>query len=148
MFHRIVIAIDPDSDGFEHILEAGREVAQAFGSEVLVAHIRTVERPVAMVATAGKPGMAPPLSPMAYDDDVREAIDRAVRELVGSGLRATGRVESGKGSTARELLDIAADFRADLIVVGAQSSRIADVLLGGVAYRIVHLAECPVLLVR
>ena len=52
------------------------------------------------------------------------------------------------GSTARELLAIAQSFGATLIVVGDRGSRVSDVLLGGVAHRIVHLAACPVLLVR
>jgi nucleotide-binding universal stress UspA family protein len=33
-------------------------------------------------------------------------------------------------------------------VVGDRNSRVSDVLLGGVAHRIVHLAPCSVLLVR
>jgi len=59
---------------------------------------------------------------------------------------------SGRGilyshSTAH-VFDIAQANGAILIIVGDRDSRVTDVLLGSVAHKIAHLADCPVLLVR
>ena len=76
-------------------------------------------------------------------------VDTAVTRLRSAGIEAVGKVGLGAaGSTARELLEIARAARATLIVVGDRGSRVSDLLLGSVAHRIVHLADCPVLLVR
>ena len=57
-------------------------------------------------------------------------------------------VQPGEGSTAKELLKIAQDFGATLIVVGDRGQRVADLLLGGVAQKVLRDADCSVLLVR
>jgi nucleotide-binding universal stress UspA family protein len=49
----------------------------------------------------------------------------------------------------RDVIDIARDLKADLLVVGASGhSAIYDRLFGSRADRIVHLAPCPVLIVK
>lgn len=150
MFKRIVAAIDTDTGRSEEIIRAAREIGERFGSRVLVAHVRDVERPAGVLAVAGKPGAFPGPSQIAMEteDRARGLVDAAVTELRRAGIDAHGEVGPGMGSTARELLDIAEQNRADLIIVGDRNSRLSDVVLGGVAHRIVHLAECPVLLVR
>ena len=48
-----------------------------------------------------------------------------------------------------EILDLATDELADLVVIGTQGrTGIPHVLLGSVAERVVRLAPCPVLSVR
>ena len=49
MFETIVAAIDSDPERSARVVEAAQELAQKFGSEVVVAHVRDVERPQAMV---------------------------------------------------------------------------------------------------
>ena len=63
-------------------------------------------------------------------------------------MRARGQIGTGAGSTARELLEIGRSFSATVIIVGDRGAHMSDLLLGSVAHKIVHLAECPVLLVR
>ena len=147
MFRKIVVALDTDHDRSRQLIETAREMAKAFHSRVLVAHVRQVELQVSMLATAGRAGLPPSVTPEA-DDGMREAVKAAVDELSAAGIDAYGRVTHGQGSTARELLDITQKFDADLVIVGDRDSRLTDVLLGGVANRIVHLAQCPVLVVR
>ena len=53
------------------------------------------------------------------------------------------------GSPTREILQLAANLQADLIVVGAHDlSRLEKLLLGSVAEPIVRKAQCPVYVVR
>ena len=71
-----------------------------------------------------------------------------VERLRRAGLGARGVVQPAEGSTAKELLRIAESFGATLIVVGDHGPRIADLLLGGVAQKVLKDADCSVLLVR
>jgi len=149
MFERIVAAIDSDPERSVRVVEAAKELAQKFSSEVVVAHVREVERPAAMVAPTARPGALPPVVHVESEEEARALVDAAVTRLQSAGIRADGQIAPGTtGSTARELLAIAQAHDATLIVVGDRGSRVTDVLLGSVAYRIVHRAECPVLLVR
>lgn len=53
------------------------------------------------------------------------------------------------GSPAREIAQLAADLDADLVVVGTHGRRgVRQLLLGSVAEGVMHLAKCPVLIVR
>ena len=96
-----------------------------------------------------RPSALPPVLHVEREDTAQEVIDAAVKRLRDAGLRADGQLgPEAAGSTANEFLDIAGSYGATLIVVGDRGSRVSDVLLGSVPNRIVHLADCPVLLVR
>lgn len=147
VFERIVAAIDSDEERVGQIVGAVQELGRGFDSDVLIVHVRDVERKAAVVAAVGRPGALPPAH-FETEESAQELVDQAVQQLRNAGVRAQGKVGPGAGSTARELLDIAEEFRANLIVVGDRDSRVTDLILGGVAHRILHLAACPVLLVR
>ena len=71
----------------------------------------------------------------------------SVSHLERAGLKA--RAEIRAGDPARELVDAAAEHRADLIVVGSRGrSGLARVLLGSIARNVVTSAHCSVLVVR
>ncbi len=149
MFERIVAAIDSDPQRSVKVVETAKEMAQRFSARVLVVHVREVERPAATLAGPARAGALPPALRFESEETAAEIVEAAVERLRRAGVQASGEVGPGAAdSTARELLDIAQAFGATLIVVGDRGSRVADVLLGGVANRIVHLADCPVLLVR
>ncbi len=148
MFERIVAAIDSDAARGELVLKTAQELGLAFQSDVLVAHVRQLERRAEFLAAGGKPGALAPAVHFETEETAQELVNGAVEQLRQAGVKARGQVGTGAGSTARDLLDIARTHNASLIIVGDRNSRVTDVLLGGVAHRIVHLAECPVLLVR
>ena len=53
------------------------------------------------------------------------------------------------GHPVRDIVDLAHDLRADLLVIGASGhSELYGRLVGSRADRIVHLAPCPVLVVK
>jgi nucleotide-binding universal stress UspA family protein len=53
------------------------------------------------------------------------------------------------GHPVRDIVDLARDLKADLLVVGASGhSALYDRMVGSRADRIMHLAPCPVLIVR
>ncbi len=147
MFERIVAAIDTDPDRSVLVADAATQLAVAFRSQVLVVHVRDLERSAALVG-AGRPGATPPLLHIESEEEATALVNGVVERLRGADVSAEGRVHSGEGSTARELLEVAKDHRASLIIAGDRGSRVTDLLLGSVAHKIVHLAPCPVLLVR
>jgi len=145
MFERIVAAIDSDPERSTKVVEATRELALARGSKVLLAHVREVERPASLLAKAGA---LPPALHLDDHTDPRKLVEDAVKELQADGIDVSGKVGKNGSASAAELLDVADGFGADLIIVGDLGSTVSDMLQGGVAHRIVHLADCPVLVVR
>jgi nucleotide-binding universal stress UspA family protein len=151
LFEHIVAAIDDDTIRRGRVIDATREIASALKSTVVVAHVRELERPgpttgrpTTVVSSAATPG------PIMLEDAAlaRALVDEAVRTLEKDGVEASGVVREGGGQTAKELLELAEESGADLIVVGDRGVHVTDLLLGSVAHRIVHGAPCPVLLIR
>jgi nucleotide-binding universal stress UspA family protein len=144
MFERIVAAIDIDPERSAKVVEATKELAQARRSKVLVAHVREVERPATLLAKAGA---VPPSLHLEDREAAKELIEDAVEALRREGVDVRGEFEAD-GSTATHLLAIAKNFKANLIVVADREAKVSDLIQGGVAHRIVHQAESPVLVVR
>ncbi|TMC05387.1 MAG: universal stress protein [Chloroflexi bacterium] len=150
MFERMLVGID-GSPHSPKVLAAARDLAVKSGSAVLVAHIRDIALPLAMAATAGRPGALPrrEMPPLEDEEAARQLVEDALAVFREAGVQdAKGQVGSGWGATAKELLNLADEFGANVIVVGSHGSQVAQILLGSVAYRIVHQAACPVLVVR
>ena len=57
-------------------------------------------------------------------------------------------IETMKGSPDKEIVELAADWKADLIVVGSHGRGFWGRLLGSVSDGVVHHAPCSVLVVR
>jgi nucleotide-binding universal stress UspA family protein len=147
MFEKILVCIDT-SPLAARVLAATQDLALKSSSAVLVAHIRDVALPVTMAATAGRAGGLGVNTPLEDEETANRLVQDAVDLLRAAGVRATGRVGTGWGATARELLNLANEYQPDLIVVGSHGSHVTQIVLGSVAYRIVHMASCPVLVVR
>ena len=82
----------------------------------------------------------------------QEALAQSLlREVVGAAQRAGVPIETTwvTGIPAEDILRLATEIRADLIVMGTHGRRgISHLLLGSVAERVVRRAPCPVLIVR
>jgi nucleotide-binding universal stress UspA family protein len=91
-------------------------------------------------------------------EEVREETGVAARRFRGVVNRARELAERAgvkiethvlTGHPVRDIVDLAADLKADLLVVGASGhSALYDRMLGSRADRLVHLAPCPVLVVK
>jgi nucleotide-binding universal stress UspA family protein len=147
MFQRILVGLD-GSPHAAKVLEAARGLALKSGASVLIAHIRDVPLPLTMAAASGRPGVMPRGVTVDDEQTANELVQNAVLGFQQAGIDARGEVASAWGATARELLKLADVFRADTIVVGHHGSQVTQILLGSVAYRVVHQASCPVLVVR
>jgi nucleotide-binding universal stress UspA family protein len=77
----------------------------------------------------------------------RRLVEQSVRKLVKAGFTAEPVCQLGK--PAEEIMKVASKQHADLIVMGAKGlGAIARFLLGSVSTRVVHHANCSVLVVR
>lgn len=79
----------------------------------------------------------------------RESLDRLVRRTSGDSATASIDADILEGSASEVISKSAADFGADLIVIGAHAQgALQQFFLGGTASRILARARCPVLVVR
>lgn len=75
-------------------------------------------------------------------------LDNAQRKARTKGATRIS-AESSFGDPARAIIAAARDRQADLIVVGSRGhGRLAGLLLGSVAQKVISLAHCPVVVVR
>lgn len=96
-----------------------------------------------------------PVSPEFDVDRVRAAAEAAclqrLRELIPAEVRTYCTVETAvrEGAAYREILKVAAEGSADLIVMGVEGRGALDrMVFGSNTARVVRAATCPVLIVR
>jgi nucleotide-binding universal stress UspA family protein len=137
MFENIVLAVD-GSEHAERAVPVAGEIARRFGGEVVVVHVREHQ------VTWGEDIDA------ETEREAMELVDGVVRELKDSGANArTEVVRVPVGHVGHEIVRVAEHEGAHLIVMGTRGlSGWERLLIGSVADRVVHLATCPVLVVR
>jgi len=137
MFERILLAAD-GSVSSRKAADVAADIGKKYGAEVLVFHV--LERQITGLG--------------AYDveqpDEASDFVDEVVRELKDTGVSARGEVETApKGRVPRAIVEVAKEQGAGLIVMGSRGlSEWEELFLGSVTDRVLHLAECPVLIVR
>jgi len=81
-------------------------------------------------------------------ESVRDALSEVGERAKAKGARNVS-VDVAVGDAAEEILASAKSGQADLIVMGSRGhGRLAGLLLGSVAQKVVGLASCPVLVVH
>jgi nucleotide-binding universal stress UspA family protein len=137
MFGRVVVAIDGSPQSSKTIPVA-LDLAQKYGSKVAVVHVREHTR-----YEGSDVDLGPPI-PAA------ELVDTVVETFRDAGVDAHGELRRvSAGDTPEQIVGVAKEFEADLIVLGTRGmTEWRSLLLGGVANKVVHHAHCPVLLVR
>jgi len=139
MFEKILCANDGSERAF-HALALAITIAKENGSEL---HMVSVEEIDYMPE---------------FIEEVREEIGTAARRFHTVLQRARAMAEKDHvklhthvlaGHPVRDIVELAADLKVDLLVIGsAGHSEIYERMLGSRADRLVHLAGCPVLVVR
>jgi nucleotide-binding universal stress UspA family protein len=139
MFRTILHANDGSEQAF-HALALALEIAKQNGSEL---HMICVEEIDYMPE---------------YIEEVRQETGAAARRFHKALQRARAMAdEKGvklvthvvAGHAVRDILMLAADLKAELLVIGATGhSAFYQRMVGSKAARVVHLAACPVLVVK
>jgi len=129
---RVLLAI-AGGDDVAPCVRAALAAAQAPNSEVMVVHVAQ--------AIFGAQGFAY----VESSEEIQATMASALGILKDSGIKAQG-VVAHPSPVADSVAEIAANWKADIIVVG--SSRMGDLgslLLGSVSHSLLHTATRPVL---
>jgi len=137
MFRTILWATDGSANA-DHALPVVKELAEAEGSKLIVAHCRELLT-----------GRAAGLPVHADEDELVEKVRRQAAELKSAGFDVRLEIVTMTGTNSpRVIADTARANRADVIVVGTRGhSALVGVLVGSVTQRLLHVAPCPVLAV-
>lgn len=138
MFKSIVWAND-GSEVAQQALPLVKQLAREGGGTITIVHI--VER------VEGGGGVGP--TRRVDEPELQRHLEQLTADLEGEGFTASLYINSDVGvRPAHEIVAVARRQAADLIVVGSKGqSMLGGLLLGSVAYRLLHLAACPVLVV-
>lgn len=121
-----------------YALHVACSLARDYGARLMLVHVASLP-PVVY-----EEGIMPP-DPEVLFQDVKEQLNRL--EVPGGNVRAERRFEVGDPAT--EILRVAQETHADLIVMGAQGrTGLARLLLGSVADQVARKASCLVLTVK
>jgi nucleotide-binding universal stress UspA family protein len=140
MYKRIILAVDlADASPKPKGLDQALELAKAGGGDLRLVNVQPVI-----------PATFMEYVPADFDMEQSKRAQDALEALVASIDLPPGRksVAARAGGIYHELLQEAADWNADLIVVGSHRPVMSDYLLGSNATTIVRHAECSVLVVR
>lgn len=133
-------------DGSENALRAlAHAIAELRGQADAELHVLSVQTP----PIHPWPGKLVP--PDVIDDELRRAgetiVAAADRPATLAGVACASHVRIG--NAAAEIADCARELGCDAIVMGTRGlGRVANLVLGSVAHKVVHLAGVPVTLVR
>jgi nucleotide-binding universal stress UspA family protein len=143
VFYRIVVPTD-FSGCSEEAWELAQRMAAALGSELVLTHV-LVEAPLY------EEGPFTMEKTRRVYDAARKWAEESIEHWAGAA-RAKGlkvRTVLRTGVPYREIVDLATDEHADLVLIGTHGRGGLDrALLGSVADRVVRLSPCPVLTVR
>jgi universal stress protein A len=143
---RIMCPTDFSAHSYQ-ALEVADELAQHFSAELLIVH---VVGPIPVVAPM--PGMAPTAFNVAeYQKELEMTSMKTMREVAEKRVSRAPRVRTmvGHGQAADEIVKLAKDEKADLILISTHGmSGLERIFFGSVAEKVVRNAECPVLTVR
>jgi|ERR1017187_9438829 nucleotide-binding universal stress UspA family protein len=138
---RILMGVD-DSQFTGDTLKAIVAQRRAENAEVLVLHVLQPQGPTPPQMGSG---YAPELE--AENKAAGALVERIAEELRSAGFKADTRIKVG--DIREGILDSAAEWRADLILVGSRGQRgIQHFLLGSVAEFVARHAKCSVEIVR
>ncbi len=142
------------TDGSEPSLAAARYIRtlvnpQAVGKVTVLA----VVRPITGTAFFGEMsmGVVPQETWDTLSDAAQAAADSAIEAVLGAVRDLTPNIETvtRMGGAADEIVKAAEERGVGLIVVGSRGwGEVRSILLGSVSERVLHLAHCPVLVVR
>jgi nucleotide-binding universal stress UspA family protein len=138
---KILMAVD-DSQFSDDVVRAIVTQFRTENTEVRVLHVL---QPIAPAPPQMAPGYAPELE--VQKKPAQELVERIAKEWRSAGFKVNVAVEIG--DIRETIIDSAADWSADLIVVGSHGQRgIQRFLLGSVAEFVARHASCSVEIVR
>jgi universal stress protein A len=139
-YQRILAAIDLTPEG-NRVLEQAIDLSQQYGATLTLVNV--VEH-VPSVYSAESSFPEIPDIEKQLNEKAEEQLAKITEEFKVTDSASFIR----SGSAKHEIIDLAKEIEADLIVVGSHGRHGLQLLLGSTANGILHLAKCDVLAVR
>jgi nucleotide-binding universal stress UspA family protein len=146
---RILVAVDGSAPSLKAV-DFAADLASKYNAELILS----------TVAPHPLPELDPAVEEYARLEHIRvptaelavtttdSVLDDARRRAQARGATRIS-AEPSVGDPAQEIITVARDRQADLVVVGSRGhGRLAGLLLGSVAQKVISLAHCPVVIVR
>lgn len=147
MYQSIVAGTDGSPTAEEAVRRAAA-LAELCGARLtVVSAYRPVSASAALAMSGGGMGLMVDPAELVADQRLgaEEALEHAVMTLTGGQVPTTVAVP---GNPAEVLMSVAAEVKADLIVLGNRGMQGAQRFLGSVPNRVAHHAGCSVLIVQ
>lgn len=140
-YRRILLAADFSEHG-EQVIQRAQELAKKYAAELGIIHV--VENVPIMDSSYG------PIVPFDIDltEQMVESARKRLTEIADSLVITQDRRWIEIGSPKVEIIRIAKEWQADLIVIGSHGRHGIGLLLGSTAASVIHHAESDVLAVR
>ncbi len=138
-FRTIMVAVDK-SEQSDRAVVVARDLARATGGVVHLFHLREHE------VVVGKSGGS---FERETDEEAQSLLDKELAVLREGGVDVVVDVRRGRlDESAQAILEVADEVDPDVLVIGLRGpSRFSGLMLGGTAYKILHLANRPLLVV-
>jgi universal stress protein A len=143
---QILVPVDFSPSSYA-ALEDAASLARTFGAQLDVVHVWELPMLVSHEEIALGSGL-PPAVVDAVSGRAQRLLERFVANARVKGITIRN-AQAVPGEPYRMIVDIADEGHYDVIVIGTHGrKRLARVLLGSVAERVVRHASCPVLVAR
>lgn len=143
-FNKILCTTDFSEPSY-HGLRYAIEMARTFNAELCLVHITPVFTPIPIDPSLGAPLMTDPAEALRIASAQR--LEEIAAQQLPPGLRYSTRL--GDGLPAEEIVWLAEDEKADLIVIATNGETgWRHLVFGSVAESVVRTAGCPVLTIR
>jgi universal stress protein A len=132
------------SDSSKNLFRHAIPFAQQFNARIIVLHVLAIHYAIGWgidVSNVESP----------FDRDVRKGVERRLTALARETIPGTITVQTQAryGTPSTEIVSVAKEFGADLIILSTHGhKRRINALIGSVSGNVTRLATCPVLLVR
>jgi nucleotide-binding universal stress UspA family protein len=140
VYQSILVAID-DSDQSVRAVAAAAQLAKLSGGTIQLFHVRERQDVI------GKSGGS---FDVEYQEEAEGLVEKVAAAIKEAGVDYTTKVVHVPiGHVANEIIKAATEANADTIVMGSHGrTGLGALILGSNAYKVLHLADRPVLVVR
>jgi len=148
---RILVPVD-SSENSARAANVAIEYAKKFGAELLVLHVIAIPA-YTLVEVEGNIGGLESSKTREYfalaGQKSKTLVDGVVKSAKAKNVKATGIIRDYAFSVVETIIDQAADYKVDLIVIGTRGlTGFKKLLIGSVSSGVVNHAHCSVLIVR